>query len=94
MNLFTDYQRKIFASLKSMEKKGIIIIPKNFKSFSVELPPKDQRADMSCNAPMMLAKSNKSAPIKIAEIIAVIRRKARKFINCPSLKLRNCIVSK
>ena len=69
MNLFTDYQRKIFASLKSMEKKGIIIIPKNFKSFSVELPPKDQRADMSCNAPMMLAKSNKSAPIKIAEII-------------------------
>ncbi len=69
MNLFTDYQRKIFASLKSMEKKGIIIIPKNFKSFSVELPPKDQRADMSCNAPMMLAKSNKSVPIKIAEII-------------------------
>ena len=69
MNLFSDYQRKIFKSIKSLEKKGIIKIPSKLKSFAVELPPKSQKADISCNAAMILAKSNNSSPIKLADIL-------------------------
>tara|TARA_Y100000590_G_scaffold182667_1_gene208165 strand:- start:12203 stop:13930 length:1728 start_codon:yes stop_codon:yes gene_type:complete len=69
MNLFLEYQNKIFKHFKNLEKKGIIKIPTNIKSFSVELPPKNQKADLSCNAAMILAKINNSSPIIIAEIL-------------------------
>ena len=68
MNLFLDYQKKIFNSLKSLEKKKIIQIPSNLKNFTVELPPQNQKSDISCNAAMILAKVNNSSPIKLAEI--------------------------
>ena len=58
MNLFLDYQKKIFSSLKDLEKKKVIQIPLKLKSFAVELPPKNQKADISCNAAMILAKIN------------------------------------
>ena len=69
MNLFLDYQKKIFNSLKNLEKKKLIQIPSQLKNFTVELPPKNQKADISCNAAMILAKDNNSSPIKLAEII-------------------------
>ena len=69
MNLFLDYQKKIFNSLKNLEKKKLIQIPSQLKNFTVELPPKNQNADISCNAAMILAKDNNSSPIKLAEII-------------------------
>lgn len=69
MNLFLDYQKKIFNSLKNLEKQKIIKIPLKLKSLTVELPPKNQRADMSCNASMILAKINNNSPIKLAEIL-------------------------
>ena len=69
MNLFFDYQKKIFSSFKKLEKKHIIKIPGKLKSFSVELPPKNKNADMSCNAAMILAKFNQTTPLKIGEII-------------------------
>ena len=69
MNLFLDYQKKIFNSLKSLEKKKIIKIPPSIKNFTVELPPKNQKADISCNAAMILAKVNNSSPAKLAEIL-------------------------
>ena len=69
MNLILDYKKKIFRSLKSLEKKKIIKIPKKIKSFTVELPPKNQKADISCNAAMILAKVNKTSPIKLGEIL-------------------------
>ena len=69
MNLFLEYQKKIFNSLKNLEKRKIIRIPSKLKSFAVELPPKSQKADMSCNAAMILAKVNNSTPIKIGEIL-------------------------
>jgi len=69
MNLFLDYQKKIFKSLKSLEKKGKVKIPKNLKSFAVELPPKNQEADISCNASMVLAKLNNTTPLNLAEIL-------------------------
>ena len=69
MNLFLDYQKKIFKNLKSLEKKKIIKIPKKLKSITVELPPKNQEADISCNAAMILAKDNDSSPDKLAEVL-------------------------
>ena len=69
MNLFLDYQKKIFNSLKSLKKKKLIHIPSQLKSFTVELPPKNQKADISCNAAMVLAKVNNCPPIKLAEIL-------------------------
>ena len=69
MNLFLDYQKKIFKSVKFLEKKKLIKIPEKIKSFTVELPPKNQKAAMSCNAAMVLAKINKDSPLKIAEIL-------------------------
>ena len=69
MNLFIEYQRKIFKSVKILEKKKIIQIPARLKSFTVELPPKHQKADMSCNVAMILSKVNNIAPAKLAEIL-------------------------
>ena len=69
MNLFLDYQKKIFNSLKDLAKKKVIQIPLKLKSFTVELPPKNQEADISCNAAMILAKVNNSSPAKLAEIL-------------------------
>tara|TARA_Y100000590_G_scaffold337919_1_gene385023 strand:+ start:450 stop:2180 length:1731 start_codon:yes stop_codon:yes gene_type:complete len=69
MNLFLDYQIKIFLTLKDLEKKKLIIIPKDLKNITVELPPKNQKADISCNAAMVLAKANNISPVNLAENI-------------------------
>ena len=69
MNIFLLYQEKILKILKILEKKKTIKLPPKFKNFTVELPPKNQKADMSCNVSMVLAKFNKTSPLKIAEII-------------------------
>ena len=69
MNLFSDYQKKILILLKKLERKKIINLPKNLKSFTVEIPPNIFDADMSCNAAMILAKINKKAPSEFAEIL-------------------------
>ena len=69
MNLFSDYQKKIFNSLKKLEKKKLIKISSQLKRFTVELPPKNQKADLSCNAAMVLAKVNNTSPVQLAEII-------------------------
>jgi len=68
MNLFLEYQIKIFNSLKNLEKKKLIKIPSQLKRFTIELPPKDHRAHISCNAAMVLAKANNIHSIKLAEI--------------------------
>ena len=77
MNLLANYQDKIFLFLKKLEKKNIIKIPKNFKGFVVELPPKGQKGEMTCNASLLLAKENSLAPIEIAEILK--KKIIRKF---------------
>ena len=41
MNIFLDYQDKIFISLKKLEKKKLIRIPKKLRGLTVELPPKN-----------------------------------------------------
>ena len=67
MNLFLEYQKKIFSSLKKLEKQKKISL--KLKSFTVEPPPKNQNADISCNVAMVLAKINKSTPINLANTI-------------------------
>jgi len=57
MNLFLDYQKKIFNCLKNLEKKKLIKIPSQ-PNLTVELPPKNQKADISCNAALILSKIN------------------------------------
>ncbi len=69
MNLFLNYQVKILSLLKKLKKKNIINLPSNLKGIVVELPPKNQDAIMSCNAAMILAKSNQKTPSEIAEIL-------------------------
>ena len=69
MNLFSGYHKKISESLKEMEKNKLILVPEDFKSITVELPPSNQTADMSCNAALILSKINKISPTKLAEII-------------------------
>ena len=69
MNLLLHYQKKIFDSLKNLEKKKLIQISSQLKRFTVELPPKNHKADISCNAAMILAKVNKTSPIKLGEIL-------------------------
>ena len=69
MNLFLDYQKKIFNFLKILKKRKIIKIPNNLKNITIELPPKNQKGDISCNAAMVLAKINKTQPLEIAKIL-------------------------
>ena len=69
MNLFLEYQEKIFKSLKALEKKELLVIPSGIKNITVELPPKDKKADLSCNAAMVLSKSNNTGPLILAELI-------------------------
>tara|TARA_Y100000590_G_scaffold82435_1_gene91794 strand:+ start:1166 stop:2881 length:1716 start_codon:yes stop_codon:yes gene_type:complete len=69
MNLFLDYKKKIFNFLKILNKKKILKIPENFKSITVELPPKNQKGDISCNAAMLLAKFNNKTPLEFAEVL-------------------------
>ena len=69
MNLLLHYQKRIFNSLKNLEKKKLIQISSQLKRFTVELPPKNHKADISCNAAMILAKVNKTSPIKLGEIL-------------------------
>ena len=69
MNLLSDYQIKIHRFLKKLNDKKVIVIPKNLQSLTVELPPKNNQADISCNAAFILSKFNKVEPIVLAEII-------------------------
>ena len=69
MNLFLYYQKKFLKVLKDLHKKKVIKIPLELRGLTVELPPKNQNADISCNAAMILAKINNNSPIVLAEIL-------------------------
>jgi len=69
MNLFSDYHKKILKTLKNMEKKKLIQVPLSLKNITIELPPANQKADMSCNVALILSKINNIPSPKLAEII-------------------------
>ena len=69
MNLFTDYHKKFFVALKEMKKRNLLDFPEKFNNHSVELPPKEQPADISTNIAMLLAKYNKKNPLDLANLL-------------------------
>jgi len=69
MNLLSDYQKKIYVFLKKLNNKKIISMPSNLQGLTIELPPKDNKADISCNAALILSKTNQKEPIILAEIL-------------------------
>jgi len=69
MNLLSDYQIKIHNFLKKLNDKKVIFIPNNLQSLTIELPPKNNQSDISCNAALILSKFNKKEPIVLAEIL-------------------------
>ena len=69
MNLFLDYQKKIYIVLKKLDKKKILKIPPNIQNITIDLPPKNQEGDLSCNAALILSKINNKKPIEIAELL-------------------------
>ncbi len=69
MNIFVDYKKKIILILKKLEKKNIIKIPTNLNGIVVELPPKNEEADISCNAALIISKINNKSPSDIAQIL-------------------------
>ena len=69
MNLLTDFQKKIELLLRKLEKNEFLILPKNLKSFKIELPPKNQKGDLACNAAMILSKINNKSPFDQATLL-------------------------
>ena len=69
MNLLSDYQKKICAFLKKLDNKKIISIPNKLQGLTVELPPKNEKAVISCNAALILSKYNKTSPRELGEIL-------------------------
>ncbi len=69
MNLFSDYHGKIEIFLRSLEKNKIIKLPSDLRSMTVELPPKNNKADFACNIALILSKLNKKSPIEIASLL-------------------------
>ncbi len=69
MNIFFNYKNKILLSLKKLPIEKKIKIPQTIKKFSIELPPKQQKADISTNVAMILANFNNLPPLQMADII-------------------------
>jgi len=67
MNIFLDYKKKFLKYLLSLKKKKIIDFPGDIKNLTVEIPPKEQTSDMSCNVAMLLSKYNNKTPIDLAD---------------------------
>jgi len=69
MNLLTDFQKKIELLLQELEKEKILVLSKNFRSLKIELPPKNQKGDLACNAAMILSKINNKSPFDLATLL-------------------------
>ena len=69
MNIFLDYQKKFLVFLKKLKRQKVIDFPNDLNNFTVELPPKALKADISYNAAMVLAKYNQKSPLEIASIL-------------------------
>ena len=69
MNLFFDYQKKFINYLQFLQKKKLIILPRNINSLRVDLPPKGNNGDISYNAAMILSKINNKETIEFGNFI-------------------------
>ena len=69
MNLFFEYQKKFINYLQFLQKKKLIILPRNINSLRVDLPPKGNNGDISYNAAMILSKINNKETIEFGNFI-------------------------
>ena len=78
MNLFKVYKKKISLFLNVLKKDNLIEYPENIKKITVELPPKETEADISCNAAMILSKSNNMSPLDLG---LILKKKLLNYFN-------------
>ena len=69
MNIFSIYLEKIKKFLIDLDKDKKIKLPDNLNKLTIELPPKDQQGDISCNAALVLSKANNKKPKDIATLL-------------------------
>ena len=69
MNIFNKYLDIIIKLLNDEKNRGKLLLPDNFNSILVEIPPEKFNCDLSTNVAMVLSKINKTSPMEIAEQI-------------------------
>ena len=69
MNIFSIYLEKIKEFLIDLEKHEQIKLPDNLNNLTIELTPKDLQGDISCNAALILSKTNNKKPKDIAAFL-------------------------
>ena len=69
MNVFSIYLDKIKDFLTDLEKKKELKLPGNLDNLITELPPRDLKGDISCNAAMILSKVNEKKPMELAKFL-------------------------
>ena len=67
MNIFLNYKEKFSKYLLSLRERKIINFPSDLKNLNVEISPKEQSSDMSCNVAMLLSKYNNKTPLDLAD---------------------------
>ena len=93
MNIFSIYLEKIREFLINLEKDKQIKLFDNLNNLTIELTPKDLQGDISCNAALVLSKTNNKKPQDIAALLKanlikkfrkelVISQIIRESINC------------
>ena len=68
MNIFENYLSKINKIILDNKKKLKLSILENLDNVNLEVPPDHFNYDLSSNASLVLAKTNKLNPIKLAII--------------------------
>jgi arginyl-tRNA synthetase len=69
MNIFSIYLEKIKEFLTDLEKHKKIKLFDNLNNLTIELTPKDLQGDISCNAALILAKTNNKKSKDIAAFL-------------------------
>ena len=69
MNIFNKYLDIIIKLLNDEKNRGKLLLPDNFNSILVEIPPEKFNCDLSTNVAMVLSKIIKTSPMEIAEQI-------------------------
>ena len=69
MNIFSIYLEKIKEFLIDLEKHEQIKLSDNLNNLTIELTPKNLQGDISCNAALILSKTNNKKPKDIAEFL-------------------------
>ena len=67
MNIFEIYLKKIKDLILTLNKEGVIEIPKDLNSINVDIPPQQFDSDISTNVAMVLSKINKTNPLELAK---------------------------